>query len=134
MNRRYFLSGLSTIACAGLSGAAYAAGPVKKKGGGSTYTQLPMLTIFTRSRQHKHGILMIEMGLDSPDEALRQKISLSLPRLRDAFVRRLQPYAMSLNASSLIDLEYVTRELQAATDEVLQKKGAKVLLSSILLN
>ncbi|MFT4090200.1 MAG: Tat pathway signal protein [Asticcacaulis sp.] len=132
MNRRAFLS--LAAACSLLPLPALAAGPVKKKGGGSSYTQLPMITVFTRSRQSRHGTLTIEMGLDTKDEALRQKIAASLPRLRDAFVRRIQAYALSLTRTSLVDLDYMTLELQAATDEVLQKKGAKVLLSTVILN
>jgi len=111
-----------------------ASGAVKKKGGGSSYTQLPMITVFTRSQANKHGTLTIEMGLDTRDETLRQQIAVSVPRLRDAFIRRLQPYALSLGRTTLIDLDYMTQELQTATDEVLKKKGARVLLSTVLLN
>lgn len=131
-SRRAFLS--VSAACTLLPLSALAAAPVKKKGGGASYTQLPMITVFTQSRQQRHGTLTVEMGLDTKDEALRQKIAVSLPRLRDAFVRRLQTYALSLNRSSLVDLDYMTQELQAATDDVLQKKGARVLLSTVLLN
>ncbi|MEM9966019.1 MAG: Tat pathway signal protein [Asticcacaulis sp.] len=132
LSRRAFLS--VSAACTLLPLPALAAGPVKKKGGGASYTQLPMITVFTQSRHQKRGTLTVEMGLDTKDEALRQTIAMSLPRLRDAFVRCLQTYALSLNRGSLVDLDYMTQELQAATDEVLKKKGAKVLLSTVLLN
>ena len=57
-----------------------------------------------------------------------------MPRLKDAYISRLQAYAAGLTASSLVDADYLAGQLQTVTDQVLGQSGAKVLMGSILLN
>lgn len=138
MNRRellrWQLSGLTALAAGGLILSPAQASAPKKKGGGADFVQMPLLTVFTKTRDRRHGTLTVEIGLDANKNAkLAEAISKSIPRLRDAFVARLQAYAMGLTASSLVDLDYVTRELQNATDTILKQKGVKVLLGSVVL-
>src|SRR5262245_29992680 len=38
------------------------------------------------------GLLMVELGLDVPDDALRARVSRALPALRDSYVRSLIAY------------------------------------------
>ncbi|WP_031230247.1 hypothetical protein [Asticcacaulis sp. YBE204] len=139
MNRRDFLrlqmGGFAAVS-AGimLPQTAAASGAPKKKGGGADFTQVPLITVFTQGRGGKHGTLSVEVGLDAQkNEKVMDMISKSMPRLRDAYSGRLQAYAAGLNPTSLVDLDYITRELQTATDTVLRQKGAKVLLGSVLL-
>ena len=40
------------------------------------------------------GLVMIELGLDVPDEAMRARVSHTLPALRDAYVRSLMAMAL----------------------------------------
>jgi hypothetical protein len=62
------------------------------------------------------------------------RIKLYMPRLKDAYISRLQAYSANLNTSSMVDADYLAAQLQNATDAVLGQKGAKVLIGSILLN
>jgi len=131
MNRRAF--------CLSLSAAAMAATTVhaedeKKKGGGKGYTQFPMITVFTQANATHHGTLSIDMGLYTDDTKLQAQIKTYMPRLQDAYLSRLQGYANGMNARSLADPDYVSLQLQQATDKVLGRAGAKVLLGSVLLN
>ena len=63
----------------------------------------------------------------------RDKANQEVQRLSSE-VDRLQGYANGLNAHSLADPDYVSLQLQQATDKVLGHTGAKVLLGSVLLN
>lgn len=106
----------------------------KKKGGGQGFTQVPMLTVFTDANRARHGTLSVDMGLYSADPKLGDQIKLYLPRLTDAYVSTLQTYASALNSRSLADTDYISAQLQADTDRILGRTGARVLLGSVLIN
>ena len=132
MHRRAFLSGLAFAATA--PSARAAADDNKKKGGGLNYTQFPMLNLFTGAASTRHGTMSVEVGLYADDARMTAQIALYMPRLQDAYVSRLQAYASGLNARSMVDTDYVSAQLQAATDQVLGRRGARILLGSIMLN
>lgn len=133
MNRRVLL--LSVLSLSAIAAPpALAGGAPKKKGGGPGFTQFPMMSVFTQRAGYRHGTLSVDMGLYSDDGKMVDRIKLYMPRLKDAYVRKLQTYGANLNAASLVDADYLTGQLQAATDQVLGQKGAKVLMGSILLN
>jgi hypothetical protein len=131
MIRRQFLA---LIAVTGLIAPAASASEPKKKGGGEAYTQFKTINVFTEASRRRHGTLSVDMGLYSDDAKLVEQIKLYQPRLQDAYVARLQAYAGSLNSSALVDTDFITMQLQSATDAILGRKGAKVLLGTILLN
>ena len=106
----------------------------KKKGGGKGYTQFPMITVFTQANASHHGTLSVDMGLYTDDAKLQAQVKTYMPRLQDAYLSRLQAYANALSSRSLADPDYVSLQLQQATDKVLGHGGVKVLLGSILLN
>lgn len=106
----------------------------KKKGGGVNYTQLPMITVFTQAASAHHGTMSVEVGLYAADPKMTAKIQLYLPRLRDAYVSKLQNYASGLNARSEVNTDIVGTQLQTVTNQVLGQQGATVLLGSIILN
>jgi hypothetical protein len=106
----------------------------KKKGGGDGYTQFRTLTVFTQASSTKHGTLSVDMGLYTDDPKLTEQIKLFMPRLLDAYVSRLQAYAANLRSRSMLDPDFIILTLQQATDQVLGRKGAKVLLGTILIN
>ncbi len=136
LNRRAFC--LSFTAIGALTGTWSAtsarADDEKKKGGGKGYTQFPMITVFTQANASHHGTLSVDMGLYSDDAKLQAQIKTYMPRLQDAYLSRLQAYANALTSRSLADPDYVSLQLQQATDKVLGHGGVKVLLGSILLN
>lgn len=105
-----------------------------KKGGGETYIQFPGLTASILRRSGRHGVLQIEAGVDVPDAALRTRAEQSLPRLRDAYTRFLVIYAASIPPGGAPDPQQVGAELQRATDRVLGRPGARLLLGTLLVN
>jgi hypothetical protein len=132
MHRRALLA--SSLSLLFTASQATASGAPKKKGGGPGFTQFPMMSVFTRGNGNRHGTLSLDMGLYSDDAKIVDRIKLYMPRLKDAYVRRLQAYAAGLSASSLVDADYLSTQLQSATDQTLGKTGARVLMGSILLN
>ncbi len=131
MIRRQFLA---LIAVASLVVPAAQASEPKKKGGGEGYTQFKTINVFTEAGRRRHGTLSVDMGLYSDDAKLVEQIKLYQPRLQDAYVARLQAYAGTLNSSALVNTDFIAMQLQSATDTILGRKGAKVLLGTILLN
>ena len=132
MIRRQFLTLIALTAALGTSGAG--ASEPKKKGGGEGYTQFKTINVFTEAGLRRHGTLSVDMGLYSEDAKLVEQIKLYQPRLQDAYVARLQAYAGTLNSSTLVNTDFIAMQLQSATDTILGRKGAKVLLGTILLN
>jgi len=85
-------------------------------------------TILEGSRPR--GLLMIEIGLDVPDAALRAQVSHALPTLRDAYVRSLIAYgATAVRAFRQPSVEDIADRMQIVTDRVMGKPGAKVLIA-----
>ena len=139
LNRRVFCLSLAVTGAVTGTWAATTATPAraddeKKKGGGKGYTQFPMITVFTQANASHHGTLSVDMGLYTDDAKLQAQIKSYMPRLQDAYLSRLQAYANALTSRSLADPDYVSLQLQQATDKVLGHGGVKVLLGSVLLN
>ena len=130
-------AGLAPAVAAALSvalAAAPAAAAEKKKGGGVTYIQLPPVTAMVVRLDGRRGVLMVETGLDVKDQALHARAEALSPRLRDAYVAALQSHVRGLGAGVPPQADRLSGELQRATDRVLGKPGAKLLLGSIILN
>lgn len=134
MHRRALLALCLTAFAVPLAAAPARAAEPKKKGGGEGYTQFPMLTVFTSGTGHRHGTLSVDMGLYSADPKMVDRIKLYMPRLKDAYINRLQAYAANLTSNSLADADYLSTQLQTVTNQVLGVNGVKVLIGSILLN
>jgi flagellar basal body-associated protein FliL len=83
---------------------------------------------------HAQGMLMVGVGLDVPDEALRTVATRSLPVLRDAYVRNLMAFtSSSVRTSAQPDVSQIADRLQGVTDRALGKKGAKILLAQVAM-
>ncbi|UTP39542.1 Tat pathway signal protein [Phenylobacterium sp. LH3H17] len=115
-------------------GAALASGPEKKKGGGLTFIQLNTLTSTVIRPDGRRGVLTVETGIDVPDEKLRAKAEMLVPRLRAAYVQSLQIYASGMNPNSAPNADQLAIQLQRETDRVMGQKGAKLLLGTMLMN
>lgn len=105
-----------------------------KKGGGESYIQLPGLAASILRPTGRHGVMQVEAGLDIADAGLRGRAEKSLPRLRDAYTRFLTVYAASIPPGGAPDPGQVGDQLQRATDRVLGRPGAKLLLGTLLVN
>jgi hypothetical protein len=132
MNRRLFAAvALALLPATALAGDG---GDAKRKTGGESYIPLDTLTAYTTKVNGQRGVLTVECGLDIPDPALRDRAELVLPRLRAAFVQAVQIYAGGLPEGPPPDPEFLARNLQRATDQVLGRKGARVLMGAVLVN
>jgi hypothetical protein len=116
------------------SPAAASGGGGKKKGGGSTYIQLPPTAANVTRIDGRQGIVTVETGVDVKDPALHARAAALTPRLRAAYAAALQSHARGLGVGAPPNAERLRAELQRATDEVLGKRGATLLLGSIILN
>ena len=80
------------------------------------------------------GMLMVGVGLDVPDEALRDVATRSMPVLRDAYVRSLMAFtATQVRTDAQPDVTLIANRLQAITDRALGKKGARILLAQVAI-
>jgi hypothetical protein len=129
--RRRFLLALAALA---LLPAAARAGEDKKKAGGESYVPIETLTAYLSSYAGRRGIMTVDCGLDIPDEALRERAELVLPRLRAAFVQQVQIYAGGLPAGAPPNPDFLARNLQRSADQVLGRRGARVLMGAIMVN
>jgi hypothetical protein len=135
MNRRRILSAACMVlAMPGLALANEGGKEDAKKGGGSTFVQVQTLTATVNRMGGKRGVLTVDLGLDIPDKALRERAVLSTPRLRAAYVQALTMYAASLPAARAPNADYIAAQLQNQTDAMLGRLGAKLLVGTILIN
>ena len=122
------------LACALLAGA-----PAHAGGGGegkpkTTFVEIRPLTATLFRPGGRRGALTVELGLDVPDEKLRERAEQSKPILRDAYVRVVQAYALGMAPDSTPSADFLAITLQRETDRVLKRPGAKVLLGAVLVN
>ncbi len=117
------------LACAGSA----LANPSTKQNT-ATYTAFDALTASVRHANGRPGVLTVQGGLDVQDPVLRGRAAASGPLLRDAYVRTLSVYAAALVPGALPDIDQIGLRLQRATDQVLHRPGAKVLLGTVLVN
>jgi hypothetical protein len=129
--RRLILALLLTL---GLAVPALADEGEKKKGGGETFVTLPTLTATTVRPTNRHGVLTVEAGLDIADKGLRERAEDSKPRLRDAYVDALQTQAAAIAPGAAPDPDAIAAALQRATDRVLGKSGARLLIGTVMVN
>jgi hypothetical protein len=106
----------------------------KKKGGGLTFVQFATLTATIMRPDGRRGVLTVEAGVDVPDEALRERVVLLTPRLRDAYARVVRTAAASMRPGWPPDPEALARDLQKATDLVVGRPGARFLIGVVMAN
>jgi len=111
---------------------AHAAGGDKKPKG--DFLPVTGLAATVRRSDGGHGVMTVEAGIDTPDPVLLGYAEEVLPRLRDAYARVLQAYAGNLQAGTPPDADYLARQLQTATNQVLGKPGGRLLLGGVMLN
>jgi len=134
IDRRRLLAVLVLPAILVSSTALAQGGAQKKKGGGITYIQFPTLTATVFRSDGHRGVLTVEAGVDVPNSALRARVNLSEPRLRAAYVQRLQSYVWTLGPGAPPNPDYLSLVLQKETDQVLGQPGAHLLLGAMLIN
>jgi hypothetical protein len=129
---------------------AVSAGPAMASGGGSapeqapatrqerltsaeSFVPLPTLSAGVLQRSSTLGTIVVDMGIDVPDEDLRRRAQLNAPRLRDALRTALSTYASTYYRDRTApDPTVLTRIMQQQIDRVLGAPGARVLLVNVI--
>ena len=141
---RFARSILIVAAFAALAGPAAASGG--SSGGGQapasrqerltsaeSFVPIPTLSAGVLHRHSTAGTIVVDMGIDVPDEALRRRAQLNAPRLRDALRTALATYASTYYRDRTApDPTALTRIMQQSIDRTLGAQGARVLLVNII--
>jgi hypothetical protein len=98
-----------------------------------SYLPMPTLSAGVLQRQSTQGTLVVDLGLDVPDEDLRRRARLNGPRIRDALRTALATYANTYYRDRTApDPAALARIMQQAVDRVLGAAGARLLLANII--
>lgn len=98
-----------------------------------SYVPLPTLSAAVIRREATMGTIVVDMGVDVQDAALRRRVAASGPRLRDALRTALSTYAsVYYRERTAPDPNVLSRLMQQAVDRTLGATGARVLLTNIL--
>ena len=98
-----------------------------------SFLPMPTLSAGVLQRQASLGTIVVDMGLDIPDAALRRRAQLNAPRIRDALRTALATYSSTYYRDRTApDPATLTRLLQQSVDRVLGAQGARVLLVNII--
>jgi hypothetical protein len=106
----------------------------KKKSGGVDYIPIDTLTGTTNKPGGRRGVLTVDCGLSIPDQKLRERAVMSLPRLRAAYVQVVLIYAAGLPSGAAPNADFIVTALQRQTDLVLGRPGARLLIGAIVAN
>ncbi len=94
---------------------------------------MPTFSAGVLQRNDNQGTMVVDMGLDIPDAALRRRAQLNAPRLRDALRTALANYSsVYYRVQTAPNPTELTRQMQIAVDRVLGAEGAQVLLANII--
>ena len=111
--------------------------PLEANGGGgapqASYLRLPTITANVRRPGGRLGVMTVETGIDTPDAALRTRVAQSAPRLRAAYAAVVQQSANVLLPGTAPDVERLVAQLQAATNTVLGRAGARLLIGTVMV-
>lgn len=81
------------------------------------------------------GKVSVSFGIDVPDDALRAKAELIMPRLQDAWLTRLNLYAATtVRPGKPANIEEVAMLLQSTADQLLGTPGSRVLIASVIVD
>jgi hypothetical protein len=98
-----------------------------------SFVPIPTLSAGVLHRHSTAGTIVVDMGIDVPDEALRRRAQLNAPRLRDALRTALATYAQTYYRDRTApDPTTLTRIMQQSIDRTLGAQGARVLLVNII--
>lgn len=98
-----------------------------------SFMPMPTLSAGVLQRNASHGTIVVDMGLDIPDAALRNRAQLNAPRLRDALRTALAAYASTYYRDRTApDPATLTRLMQQSIDRTLGGTGARVLMVNII--
>lgn len=98
-----------------------------------SWLPMPTLSASILSRSSTDATIIVDMGIDVPNAALRRHANANGPRIRDALRTALSTYANTYyHLHTAPDPATVTRLLQQAVDQTLGAPGGRVLLVNIM--
>ena len=120
---------------------ALAATPALAGGGGggggsastSSYLRFPTVTATTERPGGRHGVMTVETGVDVPDAELRLRAQQSQPRIRAVFNILVQREANTVLPGRVPNVERLAAQLQSATNIILGRRGARLLLGTVMI-
>jgi hypothetical protein len=122
------------LLCAAVLACPSAQASEKKKSGGRDFLQLAPLAATVLRSDGRRGVLTVEAGVDIRDEGLNALAQASMPRLRAAYVTVVQNHAQGMGPGSPPNADRLAADMQKATDRVLGRPGARVLLGTLMMN
>jgi hypothetical protein len=138
MNRRalFTLAPLAGVALAAAALPAHASGG--GEGGESAAPKDSFMRLSTASAtilrpDGRRGVMTVEIGLDIPDPELHAKALQVVPRLVDAHNAVVQTVASTLLPGEAPDVDKLAHDLQVATYLILRKRGAVLLLGTVMV-
>ncbi|PWR20525.1 hypothetical protein [Zavarzinia compransoris] len=75
------------------------------------------------------AIITLVPNIDVADEVLRGKLVREVPRIRDAYLRSLDPYVDRIDLKQAPNIARITEMLQRATDDLYGAGNTKVLIT-----
>ncbi len=104
-------------------------------GGGATggFVRYPTVTATTIRADGRRGVMTVETGIDVPDAALKLRAEQSQPRMRAVFNILVQREANTLLPGGVPNVERLAAQLQSATNIILGRRGAKLLLGTVMI-
>jgi hypothetical protein len=123
------LAGVAVTAVASPAGASGGGG----SSSGNSYLGLPTVTGNVRRPGGGLGVMTVEVGVDTPDAALRTRVAQSAPRLRAAYAQVVQQQAAALLPGAPPDIERLVTALQGATNTVMGRAGARLLIGTVMV-
>ena len=136
MDRRQLFS-LAPLAGAVLAAAAVAPAQASGSSGGgkpaNAYIRFGTITATIIRPDGRRGVMTVETGLDVPDPELNAQAALDGPRLRAAFNTVVQGFAATLLPGAVPDVDRLHHALQVATIRTLRKRGAVLLLGTVMV-
>lgn len=100
----------------------------------TTFIEMEALTVNIFRSNYNRGKVEIIINLDIPDQNVRTRAAETMPRLRAAYVQVLTSLLYDLPPRTPPNIEELDAALQRTTDKVLGRRGAKVLLGSVVIN
>jgi flagellar basal body-associated protein FliL len=129
------LSILAVALAAGLATPAEAASAASRKPTFSeSYVVVDPFQVAIIEERRVKGTLHVEFGLDIPSAAARERMTLLMPRLRDAYLRIISRYAATRTRMGRTpDVVVLKEKLQAVTNRAADGEDAQVLLMNVMV-
>ncbi|MFT4956545.1 MAG: hypothetical protein ACI8U3_002953 [Brevundimonas sp.] len=132
MDRRALI-GLALVAAS--AGSAAAGAPASDEGGPppNSYINLNSINGSVVRANGRRGVFSVDVGIDVPDLELRATAAAAGPRLRSELSQAVQRFAAALRPGEPPDVLRLSSDLQFAVNQALGRRGARLLLGTVMV-